>query len=127
MAYDLQNKTILPFQVLQTRKRKDVESADVVVSVCIYAFDLLFFNGESLTTMPLAKRREILFENFTPQEGLSNLTKVNSNLQQASILPQLQISKPFLMNPFLSLVKGLWLKPCKKIRLTSQVRGAEIG
>jgi hypothetical protein len=34
-----------PFQQLMTRKRKDVKAEDVKVKVCVYAFDLLFFNG----------------------------------------------------------------------------------
>jgi DNA ligase-1 len=29
-----------------TRKRKDVKAEDVKVKVCVFAFDLLFFNGE---------------------------------------------------------------------------------
>ena len=39
---------ILPFQQLAHRKRKDVEEGTVQVAVCLYAFDILFLNGESL-------------------------------------------------------------------------------
>lgn len=46
VAWDMEAKKVLPFQQLMTRKRKDVKAEDVKVKVCVYAFDLLFFNGE---------------------------------------------------------------------------------
>lgn len=46
VAWDVENKKILPFQQLMTRKRKDVKAEDVKVKVCVFAFDLLFLNGE---------------------------------------------------------------------------------
>lgn len=46
VAWDTEAKKVLPFQQLMTRKRKDVKAEDVKVKVCVYAFDLLFFNGE---------------------------------------------------------------------------------
>ena len=55
VAWDPEKKQILPFQVLTTRKKKDVDEKDIKVQVCIYAFDLLYLNGESLV------RQEWLF------------------------------------------------------------------
>ena len=46
VAWDIAEDKLLPFQTLMTRKRKDVKVEDVKVKVCIFAFDLLFFNGE---------------------------------------------------------------------------------
>ena len=46
VAWDLKEKKVLPFQQLMTRKRKDVKIQDVQVQVCVFAFDLLFYNGE---------------------------------------------------------------------------------
>jgi DNA ligase-1 len=46
VAWDTENKKVLPFQQLMTRKKKDVKAEDVKVKVCIFAFDLLFLNGE---------------------------------------------------------------------------------
>ena len=46
VAWDVVNKKVLPFQMLQTRKRKDVKTENVKVKVCVFAFDLLFLNGE---------------------------------------------------------------------------------
>ena len=46
VAWDMAEKKVLPFQQLMTRKRKDVKVEDVKVKVCVFAFDMLFYNGE---------------------------------------------------------------------------------
>ena len=46
VAWDLVEKKVRPFQQLMTRKRKDVKAEDITVQVCVFAFDLLFLNGE---------------------------------------------------------------------------------
>jgi hypothetical protein len=46
VAWDVKNQCILPFQVLSTRKRKDVQTGDIQVQVCIYAFDILYLNDK---------------------------------------------------------------------------------
>ena len=46
VAWDLAEKKVLPFQQLMTRKRKDVKTEDITVKVKVFAFDMLFFNGE---------------------------------------------------------------------------------
>jgi DNA ligase-1 len=46
VAWDVEQKKVLPFQQLMTRKRKDVKAEDVKVKVCVFAFDILFYNGE---------------------------------------------------------------------------------
>eukprot|EP00079_Xenopus_tropicalis_P018712 XP_004920869.2 PREDICTED: DNA ligase 1-like [Xenopus tropicalis] len=46
VAWDPEKKQIQPFQVLTTRKRKDVDASEIKVQVCVYAFDMLYLNGE---------------------------------------------------------------------------------
>lgn len=54
VAWDTENKKVLPFQQLMTRKRKDVKAEDVKVKVCVFAFDLLFLNGEVSNSFPIS-------------------------------------------------------------------------
>ncbi|XP_063897462.1 DNA ligase 1 [Helicoverpa armigera] len=69
VAFDTDTKQILPFQVLSTRKRKDASEADIKVQVCVFVFDLLFLNGQSLVHQPLQQRRDALREHFNQVEG----------------------------------------------------------
>ncbi|PYH43138.1 DNA ligase (ATP) CDC9 [Aspergillus saccharolyticus JOP 1030-1] len=69
VAWDTVNKKVLPFQQLMTRKRKDVKAEDVKVKVCVFAFDLLFLNGEPTVKKSLRERRELLHESFQTVEG----------------------------------------------------------
>ncbi|KAK7749250.1 ATP-dependent DNA ligase Cdc17 [Diatrype stigma] len=69
VAWDMAEKKVLPFQQLMTRKRKDVKTEDVKVKVCVFAFDLLFLNGEAVVEKSLRERRELLHDAFTPVEG----------------------------------------------------------
>lgn len=59
---------LLPFQELSRRKRKDVKAAEIKVKVKLFAFDLLYLNGEPLLSRPLDERRQLLLEHFTPVE-----------------------------------------------------------
>ncbi|RLN51145.1 hypothetical protein BBJ29_006081, partial [Phytophthora kernoviae] len=69
VAVDRATNKRLPFQILSTRSRKNIKVEDIKVPVCIYAFDLLFLNGESFLGTPLAKRREKLREMFEVNPG----------------------------------------------------------
>lgn len=84
VAWDRVQNKILPFQVLSTRKRKNVTEDEITVRVCIFAFDILYLNGESLLTMPLSDRREKLKEAFTevPGEFLFAKSMDTSNVEE---------------------------------------------
>lgn len=69
VAWDLEEKKVLPFQQLMTRKRKDVKTEDIKVKVCVFAFDILYLNGEALVNQSFRTRREKLREAFQPIEG----------------------------------------------------------
>ncbi|KAK3340205.1 ATP-dependent DNA ligase [Neurospora tetraspora] len=69
VAWDTVEKKVLPFQQLMTRKKKDVKLEDVKVKVCVFAFDLLYLNGQAVVEKSLRERRELLREAFKPVEG----------------------------------------------------------
>jgi len=46
VAWDAKEERLLPFQVLSTRKRKDVQLAEVTVKVILFSFDILYLDGE---------------------------------------------------------------------------------
>ncbi|VBB86997.1 Putative DNA ligase [Podospora comata] len=69
VAWDVDEKKVLPFQQLMTRKKKDVKIEEVKVKVCVFAFDLLYLNGEAVVNKSLRERRELLHKSFTPIEG----------------------------------------------------------
>lgn len=69
VGWDMVEKKVLPFQQLMTRKKKDVKIEDVKVKVCVFAFDLLYLNGEAIVEKSLRERRELLHSSFTPVEG----------------------------------------------------------
>jgi DNA ligase-1 len=60
VAFSPEEHKILPFQKLSTRPRKGVDIKDIKVQVCLFPFDLIFLNGESLVKAPLRVRRDKL-------------------------------------------------------------------
>ncbi|MEN2496444.1 MAG: tRNA ligase [Marteilia pararefringens] len=60
VAYSSENQTILPFQILSTRKRKDVEVADIKVQVALIIFDIILFNNKSLVKETLPRRKKLI-------------------------------------------------------------------
>lgn len=57
------------FQVLQHRGRKNIAEKDVTIPVCVFAFDILYFNGEPQLHKNLRERRAVLSENFSVIPG----------------------------------------------------------
>ncbi|CRG97429.1 DNA ligase I, putative [Plasmodium gallinaceum] len=70
VAFDTENKKILPFQVLTTRKRKDVDIENIKVKICLFPFDLICCNGVSVIKEPLEIRRKLLYSLLKSKEGV---------------------------------------------------------
>ncbi|GAA5993417.1 hypothetical protein JCM11641_005977 [Rhodosporidiobolus odoratus] len=69
VAWDTEEHRMLEFQKLSTRKRKDVKAEDIKVKVHLFAFDLLYLNGEPLLDKNLRQRRDLLQAHLQPVEG----------------------------------------------------------
>lgn len=81
VAWDVVKKHVLPFQQLMTRKKKDVKVEDVKVKVCVFAFDVLFLNGEALVNKSFRERRDLMYEAFQEVEGEFSFAK-HGNTQE---------------------------------------------
>ena len=65
VAVDPDSGEMKTFQTLANRARKDVAIGAVKVNVCLFSFDLMYLNGESLLNRPFRERRELLRGLFT--------------------------------------------------------------
>lgn len=92
VAWDREKKTIQPFQILSTRKRKDAVEADIKVQVLIFAFDLLYLNGETLVRKTFEERRQLLKDNFKPVEGEFDFAKAVDGETSEEIQEALEMS-----------------------------------
>ncbi|KAK4496973.1 hypothetical protein PRZ48_011422 [Zasmidium cellare] len=60
VAVDRESGDLKPFQILANRARKDVVIQSVKVDVCLFAFDLMYLNGEELLDRSFRERRNLL-------------------------------------------------------------------
>lgn len=51
---------LLPFQTLSNRARKNVEPGSIEINVCLFAFDLMYLNGEPILDRSFRERRDLL-------------------------------------------------------------------
>jgi DNA ligase-1 len=60
VAVDRESGDLKTFQTLANRARKDVVIGAVTIQVCLFAFDLMYLNGEELLDRPFRERRSLL-------------------------------------------------------------------
>ena len=60
VAIDHGSGELKAFQTLTNRAKKDVAISSIKVDVCLFAFDLMYLNGEELLDRPFRERRELL-------------------------------------------------------------------
>lgn len=65
VAVDQESGELKTFQTLSNRARKDVAIGSVKVAVCLFAFDIMYLNGEPLLDRAFRERRELLRSLFT--------------------------------------------------------------
>ncbi|KAG8496193.1 hypothetical protein CXB51_009412 [Gossypium anomalum] len=103
VAYDRVQKKILPFQILSTRARKNVVVSEIKVDVCIFAFDILYLDGQPLLHEQLKVRKERLYDSFEEEPGFFQFaTALTSN--------DLEEIQTFLNSAVSSSCEGLIIK-----------------
>ncbi|KAI2616766.1 ATP-dependent DNA ligase [Hypoxylon sp. NC1633] len=65
VAVDRQTGKLKTFQTLTNRARKDVAIGSITIDVCLFAFDLMYLNGQPLLDRPFRDRRSLLRSLFT--------------------------------------------------------------
>lgn len=65
VAIDRQSGELKTFQTLANRARKDVQIGSVTIDVCMFAFDLMYLNGQPLLDRSFRERRNLLRSLFT--------------------------------------------------------------
>ncbi|KIV81622.1 hypothetical protein PV11_03793 [Exophiala sideris] len=60
VAVDRNSGELRTFQTLTNRAKKDVDISTIQVDVCLFAFDLMYLNGEQLLDRPFRERRGLL-------------------------------------------------------------------
>jgi DNA ligase-1 len=133
VATDPNNGAIKPFQDLAGRARKDVNLKDVKVAVCVYAFDLMYFNqkvrycpwlatqssypAQSLLELTFRERRDLLRNSFVsrkaPQEDLS-LAFFDFVESRESLEGRTSIEE-FLLKAVGNRCEGLMIKVCRSV------------
>ncbi|RDX55136.1 ATP-dependent DNA ligase [Lentinus brumalis] len=82
VAVDPATGALKTFQELSNRARKDVKLDEVKVSVCVFAFDIMFLDGQILLERPFRERRNLLRTRFPPytpaQHGAARFDHVKS-------------------------------------------------
>ncbi|XAR60030.1 DNA ligase (ATP) [Bertholletia excelsa] len=107
VAYDREKKKILSFQTLSTRARKNVVTSEIKVDVCVFAFDILYLNGQPILQEQLNVRRKHLYDSFDEEPGyLQFATTITSN--------DLEEIQKFLETAVESCCEGLIIKTLSK-------------
>jgi DNA ligase 1 len=68
VAVDRATGELKTFQTLTNRAKKDVDIGSIQVDVCLFAFDLMYLNGEELLDRSFRERRGLLRSMFVEKE-----------------------------------------------------------
>ncbi|KFK41071.1 hypothetical protein AALP_AA2G081800 [Arabis alpina] len=119
VATDRKNgNRLMSFQELSTRERgsKDalVTTESIKVEICVFVFDIMFFNGEQLLALPLRERRGRLKEVFPESRPgyLEYAKEITVGAEEASLNYQdtLCSINAFLEEAFQSSCEGIMVK-----------------
>lgn len=89
VAVDQENGDLKTFQTLTNRARKDVDIGTIQVNVCLFAFDLMYLNGEPLLSRPFRERRGLLRSMFIEKKHRFTWVKsIDATSQDSEIVQE---------------------------------------
>ncbi|TFG96802.1 ATP-dependent DNA ligase, partial [Candidatus Thorarchaeota archaeon] len=72
VAIDSETGKMKPFQELMRRRRKtDIDNMQKEVPVALFIFDILFLNGEDVTSQPMLERRKLMEDTIEVSDRVS--------------------------------------------------------
>ncbi|KAH0588895.1 hypothetical protein H2248_004684 [Termitomyces sp. 'cryptogamus'] len=98
------------FQELSNRARKDVQLQDVQVFVSIFAFDLMYLNGEILLKRTFRERRDLLISRFPPFISRDKQLARFNHVESCTSTEGRDAIKAFLVKAIQSRCEGLMIK-----------------
>ncbi|KNZ77116.1 DNA ligase 3 [Termitomyces sp. J132] len=104
------------FQELSNRARKDVQLQDVQVFVSIFAFDLMYLNGEILLKRTFRERRDLLISRFPPFISRDKQLARFNHVESCTSTEGRDAIKAFLVKAIQSRCEGLMIKAAKSRR-----------
>lgn len=107
VAVDEATGRIKNFQALQHRGRKNIDINDVSVKVCVFAFDILYYNNAPVLHLTLEQRRELLWSVFKPIDGKFRFAQYIDSESTEEI-------QSFLDQSILDGAEGLMIKTTQK-------------
>ena len=105
---------LLPFQVLSTRRGAKGSEDGNTVQIRVFAFDLMYLNGESLLQMPLWERQSLLQQYFRATDGFAFASSL-----ELSIFDEKQITA-YLQEAVEGGAEGLMVKLTGKVTNTKR-------
>ncbi|RID55400.1 hypothetical protein BRARA_G02666 [Brassica rapa] len=108
---------LMSFQELSTRERESkdalITTKSIKVEVCVFVFDIMFYNGEQLLALPLRERRKRLKEVFPETPGyLEHAKDISVEAEESSMNNQETLCRinAFLEEAFQSSCEGIMVK-----------------
>ncbi|KAG8904197.1 hypothetical protein FRB99_002100 [Tulasnella sp. 403] len=110
VAVDPDNGDVRSFQELSNRPKKDVNLHEVKVVVCLFIFDLMYYNERTLLSEPFRTRRDMLRTNFPPLTPENKFTARLAHVESCESGEGRESIEDFFQSAVLSKSEGLMIK-----------------
>eukprot|EP00127_Corallochytrium_limacisporum_P000533 Clim_evm8s16 gene=Clim_evmTU8s16 len=119
---------ILPFQQLSSRPRKNVAIENIKIKVCVFAFDLMLLNGESLLQRTFRERRDAMYAHFDVTPGVFDFVKqrvINPKAMTMAGEEPAEALQACMVDAFAENCEGVMVKPLDFPTVDGRVSNAD--